>query len=72
MTELNSEAIDFRVASEHRKLKKSDLKTLRLITKDQGRKRGQDQSSIMFCWLWTCELNFRIQINSSLSRILKG
>src|SRR5205085_10787882 len=41
MTELNSEAIDFRVASElfsdYRNLKKSDLETLKLITKYQGR-----------------------------------
>lgn len=39
--ELNSEAIDFRVASElfseYRKLKRSDLETLKLITKHQAR-----------------------------------
>lgn len=41
MPELNSEAIDFRVASElfseYRKLKKSDLETLKLVTKYHGR-----------------------------------
>lgn len=41
MSELNAEAIDFRVASalfsEFRKLKKSDLETLRLLVKYQGR-----------------------------------
>ncbi len=41
MPELNSEAIDFRVTSElfseYRKLKKSDLETLKLIIKYQGR-----------------------------------
>jgi ATP-dependent DNA helicase RecG len=42
LPELNSEAIDFRVASELfapvRKLKRADLDTLRIITKYQGRK----------------------------------
>lgn len=41
MLALNSEAIDFRVASElfseYRKLKSSDLETLKLVTKYQGR-----------------------------------
>lgn len=41
MLDLDSEAIDFRVASElfsdYRKLKKSDLETLKIVTKDQGR-----------------------------------
>jgi ATP-dependent DNA helicase RecG len=41
MPELNSEVIDFRVASElfseYRKLKASDLETLKLVTKYQGR-----------------------------------
>jgi ATP-dependent DNA helicase RecG len=41
MIDLNSEAIDFRAASElfseFKKLKKSDLETLRLVTKYQGR-----------------------------------
>lgn len=41
MPELNSEALDFRVASElfseYRKLKSSDLETLKLVTKCQGR-----------------------------------
>lgn len=40
--ELDSEAIDFRVASEFfaqvRKLKRSDLETLRLVVTHQGRK----------------------------------
>ena len=39
--ELNSEAIDFRVASEsfapQRKLQRADLRTLRLLTKHQGK-----------------------------------
>lgn len=39
--ELNSEAIDFRVASEllapHRKLQHTDLRALRLLTKHQGK-----------------------------------
>lgn len=41
MGELNSEALDFRAASElfseYRKLKKTDLETLKLVTKYQGR-----------------------------------
>lgn len=41
MPEINSEAIDFRAASElfseYRKLKKSDLTTLKLVTQYQGR-----------------------------------
>ena len=42
MPELDSEALDFRVASESfepaRKIKRSDLETLRLVAKHQGRK----------------------------------
>ncbi len=41
IAELNSEAIDFRVASElfqpHRKLQRTDLRALRLLTKHQGK-----------------------------------
>lgn len=42
MPDLDSEAIDFRAASEsfapRRKLKRSDLQTLRLLTVHQGKK----------------------------------
>ena len=42
MPELDSEAIDFRAASEQfarkRKLKRADLDTLHMLTKHQGRK----------------------------------
>jgi predicted HTH transcriptional regulator len=42
LPDLDSEAIDFRVASEsfasRRKLKRADLETLRLLTRHQGRK----------------------------------
>ena len=46
MPELDSEAIDFRAASELfapvRKLKRADLETLRLVTKHEGRKELRD------------------------------
>jgi len=46
MPELDSEAIDFRAASElfapARKLKRADLETLRLVTKHEGRKELRD------------------------------
>jgi hypothetical protein len=46
MPELDSEAIDFRAASElfapARKLKRADLETLRLVTKHEGRKEVRD------------------------------
>lgn len=52
MPNLDSEAIDFRVASEsfatHRKLSRRDLETLRLVTEHQGRKVPTVGGMILF------------------------